>query len=282
MYISADVRSSPRYAGRVSAETDEPDEPELDAVQKRNGRIQSVDRAAALMRAIASMPPESTTLQALADRCGLKRSTTWRILMTLEHNGLVDRRGSRYTMGFAAAQLATASAVDGVVRLAHPVISRIAVLSGETSTLAVARRLGLYYVDQAVSTRIVSENWLGRQVPLHATSSGKAFLAWLSGDEVDEALPKHLPRFTGTTVTDPAELRGDLAETRVRGYAICAGELESDSFGVAAPVLDPAGRPVAVVSIWGPPDRVPVTRFAALGELCAQAATDLVRLLELA
>jgi DNA-binding IclR family transcriptional regulator len=47
-------------------------------------------------------------------------------------------------------------------------------------------------------------------------------------------------------------------------------------------VLDPAGRPVAVVSIWGPPDRVPVARFAALGELCAEAAADLVRLLELA
>jgi DNA-binding IclR family transcriptional regulator len=262
----------------MSAEIDQHDE---EVVERRSGRIQSVDRAAALMRAIAAMPPESATLQALADRCGLKRSTTWRILMTLEHNGLVDRRGNRYTMGFAAAQLATASAVDGLVRRAHPVISRIATLSGETSTLAVARRLGLYYVDQVSSTRIVSESWLGRQVPLHATSSGKAFLAWLGTDELDEALPEHLPRFTRTTITDQADMRRDLDEARARGYAICAGELETESYGVAAPVLDPAGRPVAVVSIWGPPDRVPAARFAALGELCAQAAADLVRLLEL-
>ena len=45
-----------------------------------------------------------------------------------------------------------------------------------------------------------------------------------------------------------------------------------------APVLD-GGRPVAVVSIWGPPDRVPPARFGALGQLAAGAAEELAALL---
>jgi DNA-binding IclR family transcriptional regulator len=40
-------------------------------------------------------------------------------------------------------------------------------------------------------------------------------------------------------------------------------------------VLNPKGsRPVAVFSIWGPVDRVPVSRFPALGLVAIEAASD--------
>jgi DNA-binding IclR family transcriptional regulator len=55
-----------------------------------NNRIQSIDRAVELLEAIAAAP-EPETAPVLADRCGLNRSTAWRILATLEHHGLVDR-----------------------------------------------------------------------------------------------------------------------------------------------------------------------------------------------
>jgi DNA-binding IclR family transcriptional regulator len=81
--------------------------------------------------------------------------------------------------------------------------------------------------------------------------------------------------FTDSTVTDPERLLEQLAETRTRGYAECAGELEPTLYGVSAPVLSAEdGRPVAVFSIWGPVDRVPVSRFSALGLVAIQAARD--------
>jgi DNA-binding IclR family transcriptional regulator len=244
----------------------------------RSGRIQSVDRAVALLRAVATMPAGDATLAALAARCSLNRSTAWRLLATLEDHGLVERRDGTYAVGLSAARIGAAFAADGLVRRAHPVIAHLATLSGETATIAVTRGTGLYYVDQVTATRVVSENWLGRQVPLHCTSSGKAYLAWLPDREVAELLPARLPRHTAATIVDRAELVRDLHDTVARGYAACAGELDHESYGVAAPVLD-GGRPVAVVSIWGPPDRVPPARFGALGQLAASAADELAALL---
>jgi DNA-binding IclR family transcriptional regulator len=44
---------------------------------------------------------------------------------------------------------------------------------------------------------------------------------------------------------------------------------------VSAPVRDIAGRPVAVLSIWGPPERITVKRFDSLGELAVAGAEEL-------
>jgi DNA-binding IclR family transcriptional regulator len=111
-------------------------------------------------------------------------------------------------------------------------------------------------------------------VPLHATSTGKAFLAWLPPEEARGLLDLPLPRFTDTTVTDPDALMADLAGIRERGYAECAGELEPTLYGVSAPILNLDGRPLGVFSIWGPISRVPTSRFAELGPVAVQAAED--------
>ena len=68
----------------------------------------------------------------------------------------------------------------------------------------------------------------------------------------------------------------ELAATRERGYAECAGELEGRLFGVSAPVLSSGdGRPLAVFGIWGFVDRVPVSRFAELGPIAVGAAAEI-------
>jgi DNA-binding IclR family transcriptional regulator len=111
-------------------------------------------------------------------------------------------------------------------------------------------------------------------VPLHATSSGKAWLAWLPPREVGDLLPATLEPFTAATITDTAALRSELDAIRTRGYGTCSGEFEAQLYGVSAPVLD-GSRPVAVVSIWGPGDRITPDRFPRLGELAMAAADEL-------
>ncbi|MEA2228919.1 MAG: hypothetical protein QOF04_2549, partial [Solirubrobacteraceae bacterium] len=64
-------------------------------------RVQSVDRAAELLRALGERR-EPTAVGDLATACALTRSTAWRILSTLEHHGLVERDATgRYTVGYA-------------------------------------------------------------------------------------------------------------------------------------------------------------------------------------
>jgi DNA-binding IclR family transcriptional regulator len=241
-----------------------------------SGRVQSVERAVALLEAVASGSVDGEPVAVLAERCGLNRATAWRLLGTLEAHGLVDRDPAtqRYTVGFAVSRLAASAGVAGLVRRAHPVLVRLSERTGETADLAVARALGLTYVDEVAPPSVLAANWLGRQVPLHATSSGKALLAWLPDSEVAALLEHRLTRYTDATVTSLRALRVDLEQTRQRGYGSCVGELEPTLNGVSAPVLDGHGRPMAVLSVWGPRDRVPPERFAELGALTMSAAAE--------
>src|SRR4051794_28282527 len=242
-------------------------------------RVQSVARAAELLKALGAGGADEGTVVELADRCGLNRSTVWRILATLEESGLVERdpRTGRYGVGYALVALAAAAGHEPLVRRAHPLLRALAEACDETASLAVPRHLQLVYVDQVQAPHVMAANWLGRPTPLHATSTGKALLAWLADEELGAALPARLPRFTDTTITTRAALRAELADVRARGYAVSRGELEPALWGVSAPVLD-AGRPVAVVSVWGAEGRVRARGLDALGARTAATAGEIAAL----
>ena len=245
------------------------------------GRVQSVERAAALLRALASASGASATATALAETVGLNRTTTWRILATLEQQRLVslDRDTGSYTLGFGLIDLAEQAGGASLARSARGVLQRIAAQTGETAALAVMRGGGLTYVAESVAGAVVSATWQGRAVPLHATSTGKVVLAYADPSELREllALPPggRLNRFTPTTVTSLAALKKELVQARERGFAVCRGEYENSAWGVSAPVLDVAGRPVAVVSIWGPGERLTEKRFDGLGEIAVAGAQQI-------
>jgi DNA-binding IclR family transcriptional regulator len=246
------------------------------------GRIQSIDRAVTLLHAISGLPRGEATLSAVAERAGLNRSTAWRLLATLQHNGLVqrDEPSNSYAIGAIAFQLASAAGVDALVRTAHPTIAELAGETRETASLAVPRELALVYVDQVAGDDRGGASWLGRGAALHATSAGKTYLAWLPPDEALVALPHRRERYTNTTLVDERALLHELARTRERGFGACRGEREPDSWGVSAPVIGAAGRPIAVVSVWGPSARVGRGRFPALGAQVMDAAGRLGRCLQ--
>jgi IclR family acetate operon transcriptional repressor len=241
------------------------------------GRVQALERAIALLNAVSASAPDGRPVAELAAECGLNRATAWRLLATLEHHAMVERDpvANRYTIGSAISRMASTAGVEGLVRRSHDVLQRLCRETGETANLAVAQRLGLTYVDEVVPAAVLSARWLGRQVPIHATSAGKALLAWQSAEEVDALLSGPLAEYTETTRTDRRALHAELAKVRAQGYSVSVGELEPQLYGVAAPVLDAAGHPVAVVSVWGPRDRVPETRFAELGARAQQAAAEI-------
>ncbi|WTP56079.1 IclR family transcriptional regulator [Streptomyces phaeochromogenes] len=244
-----------------------------------SGKVQSLERAITLLEATADSAPDGETATNLASRCGLNRATAWRLLSTLEQYGMVERDPltSRYTVGFAVARMASAAGFDGLIRRSHGILRQVSEQTGETANLAVVQQLGLTYIDEVTPPVVLSAKWLGRQAPLHATSTGKALLAWLPAEEVDVLLAETLTAYTDTTVVDRGRLRAELAETRERGYSVCAGEMERNLYGVSAPVLGTRDRPFAVLSIWGPQDRVPESRFPALGVLACGAAEEVAR-----
>lgn len=244
-------------------------------------RVQSVERASALLRAVAAASDDAATAPALAEAVGLHRTTTWRILATLEHERLVrrDERTGAYRLGFGLIDLAGHAAGAALARSAAPVLRRLAEEVGETAALAVLRDGALTYVAESTSAAVVSAGLSGVPVPMHATSTGKALLAFSPPEEVPVLLGPTdgdgLPRHTAATITSRAALMQELAATRERGWAECRGEFETTAWGVSAPVLDVAGRPVAIVSIWGPGERLTDDRFPTLGAFAVAAATEI-------
>jgi DNA-binding IclR family transcriptional regulator len=242
--------------------------------------VQSVERAASLLRAVAAASGPEATATSLADAVGLNRTTTWRILASLERERLVnhDRETGWYSLGFGLIDLA-GQAGGTLAQSARVVLQQVAARTGETAALAMLRGAELTYVAHATPRAVVSAGWHGLPVPMHATSTGKALLAFSEPDDLRMLLdlPRggRLPRFTATTITSLSALREELARTRERGYSECRGEFESSAWGVSAPVLDVAGRPAAIVSVWGPSERLPEGRFEEVGPIAVWGAEQI-------
>lgn len=246
--------------------------------------VQVIDRAVDLLRTIARSDHPLTAPE-LARVTGLNRSTAWRILNTLERHGAVERdtdTGTRYVLGLLLGDLASQSRHDALVRRARPVLEGLVETSGELISLAVPQRLGIVYVDFLGPQVTRVPDWLQssperlyRAGPVHATSAGKVFLAWLSPDEQDAVLPAVLPRYTGATVADRAALAADLAAVRRQRYATAFGEHEEYTSAVSAPVLSESDRLVAIVNLFGPRQRLTRARLRALGAELRTAGVEI-------
>lgn len=242
--------------------------------------VQSVDRALDLLAAVASSD-HAPSVAELAQRCGLNRSTAWRLLATLEAHGMVERdpHSGGYRVGYGALRLGAAADVDSVVRRVRPELERLAAAVGETVSLAVVKGMSLVYVDHVSVAGFTFQPWVQDRISLHSTSSGKAFLSWLDDAERAGALPRSLERFTDSTITDRTALDAELDHARRQGYAECAGEDAAFTNGVSAAALDARRRPIAVVNVWGPERRLPVDRFRELGAAVVGTAARVAELL---
>lgn len=270
-------------AGQVSQESTGQDGDQVADSEPSAGyqRIQSVDRAVALLKSVADSTTPPTVLE-LAQACRINRSTAWRLLRTLEYHGLVDRDAitQRYTVGYGAISIASAVTDDALVRRVRPLLEDLAIRTGESVTLAMAKRFNLIYVEQVDPPNLMMPSWLGKPLPLHATSGGKVFLAWLPPEERDGILPKELARYTDRTITDRDELDRELEEVRRTGFAVCEREYEEFSSGASAAVLSPRQYPIAVVNVWGPAPRNPARRLREIGREAVRTAQTVRALLD--
>jgi DNA-binding IclR family transcriptional regulator len=85
-------------------------------------------------------------------------------------------------------------------------------------------------------------------------------------------VPRRLERYTAQTITTHQALSAELDLVRRNGYATAVAELEDELVAVASPVLDPAGTPVAALSVSGPAFRMQPESLDALGRLCADVS----------
>ena len=235
--------------------------------QKTNSKdryfINSILRASAILKSFAG---EQTHLRIseLARRLGLDRSTTYRILLSLEKCGLVekDEKTGEYALGLAAFELGNAylRRMD-FIQLSKPVMAELAQKVQETVHLAVLSDTEIFYVDKAESPRplgVMSK--IGQRGPLHCTALGKVLLAYQPEEEQMKIIRKiKLLPYTPKTITSRQKLLEELKVVRKQGYALDHREIEEDVECIGAPIRDHRGNVIAALSISGPQKKINTT-----------------------
>ena len=226
---------------------------ERDESRSING-VQAVERVVQALEILAK--EGSVAVGDVAERMGVHKSTASRILGALESHGFVQQSSRRGKYQLGVGLLRVASSIPrrlSLVHAARPVLEDLAQQYGETVNLAVLRNVYAVNVDQAMGlSNVASYNWIGNLTPLHATSSGKVFLAYMSASEREDLLRRaKLEAFTGRTLTRE-QLETELPVIVQRGYAITHGELEEGLNAVAAPIFGHTGDVIGSVSLSGP------------------------------
>ena len=223
--------------------------------------VQSIERAFSILRSLTAGPAGVTEL---AEKVDLPKSTTSRLLSTLEGLGVVEQVavGGRYSIGHGMVEIA-AAVLPGrhLLAAARPHLVELMHLSGEATGLSVADGSGVHYLDQIESeSQIQVRDWTGERIPCHDTSSGLVLLANSSPDVIVSYLAGPLVAFTGRTITDAARLAERLDEVRRDGFAWIFEEFQDGANSLAAPVRNRSGQVIAAVHAHGPAFRFPGER----------------------
>ena len=121
------------------------------------------------------------TFTGLSAATGLAKSTTSRLLLALERNGLVRRDDhGRFLPGEMFVSFAWRGGAEaGLVAVAQPFLERLGKATGETINLGVASNGMVEQIAQVDSTYLIGgTNWVGMSVPLHCSALGKVLLAY--------------------------------------------------------------------------------------------------------
>ncbi|MGB3903673.1 MAG: IclR family transcriptional regulator [Anaerolineae bacterium] len=247
-------------------------------------RVRAVDRALDLLATFSISEPEFT-LTELASRRGLSPSTTYRLLVTLESHGYIERSNQTggYSLGVACLDLGNVflSQLD-LREQALRVMEALREECKETVHLGIldGSRMEVIYLEKLEGLLPVAMRGsrVGGRVPAHCTALGKCMLAYLAEGVVRDFYTREgLPSHTPNTITDLNELLRELKETSRKGLAIDDIEHEVSVRCVAAPVWNHKKAVVGAISVSGPANRMSKERCLELGPLIRDTVLEVSR-----
>ena len=234
---------------------------------------QAALRAVRLLKLFTNERSEMSLAQ-ISRASGLNKTTTHRLLRALQSESLIDRNPatSAYSLGAGLMALGVqALASSDLRRRVRPVLRTLARETGETATLEVPLEDNMLILDEVAGNHVIGS--AGTRWPIHATSTGKA---WLAFDESGiYRLSEQLKPVTGSTMTDRDALQPQLAEIRRRGYAVTVDEVEEGYTAVATIIRGVLGDVQGALSIGGPTQRLTAARRVELGTTLCRAAQRL-------
>ena len=237
---------------------------------------QAALRAIRLLKLFTQQRTEMS-LAEISERAGLNKTTAHRLLQALASEALVERSevNGSYRLGTGLMALGVLALSSSDLRLrVRPVLKQLAKTSGETATLEVPIDDSMLILDEVAGSHFVGAvGNIGTRWPLHATSTGKALIAF--DERRLDSLGSVLKPLTPNTIVRRTDLEKQLATIRQRGFAETVDELEDGFSAVGTIIRGGLGEVLGTLSICGPTQRLTDTRRAQLGESLRIAAAQL-------
>jgi DNA-binding IclR family transcriptional regulator len=222
------------------------------------GPIQSIERAAAMLRLLARGSGHHG-LAEIAAALGLPKGTAHGILRTLQRVEFVeqDQSTGQYRLGAALLHLGT-SYLDANELRSRSInwADTLAARSGHEVRIGMhldGAVLVVHHVFRPDDT--MQTLGIGAMLPLHATALGKVLLAY-DGGLFAAVRRDELTSLTRRTIVRAAALERVLAEVRAAGWASEAEEYMPGEASVAAPIRIPGGLVVGAIGVSGAVDRI--------------------------
>ena len=222
--------------------------------------IGSVQRALRITELLAGYPKGLNAKQ-IGLKLNLNLSTCYHLLNTLEHEGYIVKDPDTLLFRLSGKIGYTAFAQASPAQLVKQLTSHVKELqeiTGETAYLSIwdGQEITLSSIVEAAKTVRVKSLTIGYTQGNHASALGKAILAYLTKDQVDQYFAeRELPAYTTNTITNLASLRKYMAQIRQKGYALDFEEYMLEVHCISAPIFDACGNITASIAISLPSNR---------------------------
>lgn len=240
--------------------------------------VAGIARAMQVLEVLATAP-DGCGVKDLTRAIGCGKGTISKMLATLERRHYVrqDATSGRFSLTWRLLALAFGHADQaGMPRIFLPVLQELADETDELVQLAVVDGDQVLFVAKAEgrgqTIRLLP--LVGVWVPLHATATGKLWLATRSSRELSRVIGRQLQPVAPRTITSPSRLRDELERIRQAGYALADEELAEGGRAVAAPI-ERDGVMVGAVALSGPAYRLSLERLHALAPRLIEAGARL-------
>ena len=241
----------------------------------KQNTIKSLDRALNVFKHLSLW--ESKPLTELAEETNQSPATVYRILTTLQGQGLVefDPEDQVWHIGSQAFVIGSRFIRrTSLVERARPIMRKLMVETGETANLGIEKEGKVLFLNQVETHQSIRAFFPpGTLSDMHASGIGKVLLAHMDSDRRERFI-KEMPleKYTSSTITETEMLISDLNDIQARGFSIDNEERNLGMRCIAAPVFDFNREVIAGISISGPTSRVGTRSIPVFSDAVLRAA----------
>ena len=246
---------------------------------EKKAYVQSVDRSLQILELFIDHPTMS--LIEISEAMGLAKTTVFGLIATLEKRNFLEQDDltGRYKLGHRFIELSSIfyHRVD-IISEATRILRPIAEINGHNAHITTRTGNSVTYIRQVVpeNSTISINTILGSHAPANCTSSGKAFLSYLSDSELDDMFKRTPPvASTPLSITSLPKLKQHLKLVKTRGYATDCNESILGVTGVGVAVCNEFDKPIIGISVAGLSADFTDSLVLEYGALLRQAADKL-------